>query len=186
MISDPGPARSDTADWTWVLHRACPECGFDAGSVGSEHLAAVIADTAPGFRAALKRPDVGERPAAGVWSPQEYASHVRDVCRVMTRRLAVIRRGDGVAPVAFESWDQNVAATEYWREDPSAVSTELADAIAAAATAFAAVPEEQWLWRGVRGDGVEFTALSLGQYTAHELHHHLWDVTRQPEPIETR
>lgn len=22
----------DTKDWTWVLERACPECGFDASS----------------------------------------------------------------------------------------------------------------------------------------------------------
>jgi hypothetical protein len=23
----------DTKDWTWVLERRCPECGFEAGAV---------------------------------------------------------------------------------------------------------------------------------------------------------
>ena len=25
-----GPVPPDTKDWTWVLERPCPECGFDA------------------------------------------------------------------------------------------------------------------------------------------------------------
>ena len=27
------PIEPDTKDWTWVLERPCPECGFDASSV---------------------------------------------------------------------------------------------------------------------------------------------------------
>ena len=26
----------DDKDWTWVLERACPECGLDAGSIDVE------------------------------------------------------------------------------------------------------------------------------------------------------
>ena len=25
----------DTKDWTWVLNRSCPECGYDAGTVST-------------------------------------------------------------------------------------------------------------------------------------------------------
>ena len=34
MTPDPlGPLlERDTKDWTWVLDRACGECGFDAGA----------------------------------------------------------------------------------------------------------------------------------------------------------
>jgi len=28
----------DTKDWTWVLERPCPECGFDATAVRREEL----------------------------------------------------------------------------------------------------------------------------------------------------
>jgi hypothetical protein len=30
----------DDKDWTWVLDRACPECGFDAGTVPGLNTAA--------------------------------------------------------------------------------------------------------------------------------------------------
>ena len=32
MTSDPGTLEPDTKDWTWVLERACHECGFDMAS----------------------------------------------------------------------------------------------------------------------------------------------------------
>ena len=28
-----GPITPDTKDWTWVLDRPCPECGYDASTV---------------------------------------------------------------------------------------------------------------------------------------------------------
>jgi len=30
----------DTKDWTWVLERPCPECGFDATAIAVTELAA--------------------------------------------------------------------------------------------------------------------------------------------------
>jgi hypothetical protein len=31
--TDEAPIVPDTKDWTWVLERPCPECGFDASGV---------------------------------------------------------------------------------------------------------------------------------------------------------
>ncbi|HEY5013683.1 MAG TPA: DinB family protein, partial [Acidimicrobiia bacterium] len=28
----------DTKDWTWVLERPCPECGFDASAFAREQV----------------------------------------------------------------------------------------------------------------------------------------------------
>ncbi|NLE71639.1 MAG: DinB family protein, partial [Actinomycetales bacterium] len=50
------------------------------------------------------------------------------------------------------------------------------EAVEAAAATFADVTDEQWSRRGLRGDGAAFTVETLGQYYAHDMAHHLWDV----------
>ena len=32
----------DTKDWTWVLERACPECGFDVSTFPREEIGSMI------------------------------------------------------------------------------------------------------------------------------------------------
>jgi hypothetical protein len=34
MSAAPDAITPDTKDWTWVLERACPECGFDPAAQG--------------------------------------------------------------------------------------------------------------------------------------------------------
>lgn len=178
MTEDPGPARADTSDWTWVLARPCPQCGFAAAAVGATDLPFVVTDAGQRFAAVLDRADVRRRPDPEVWSPLEYVCHVRDVCHVMTGRVEQILAGGG-ATVQFSSWGQNAAsvAEQYWRTDVAGLRAEVSSAFDEAATAFSRPRPEQWGWEGVRGDGARFTALSLGRYLAHELHHHLWDVS---------
>jgi hypothetical protein len=38
------------------------------------------------------------------------------------------------------------------------------------------VTDEEWSNRGLRSNGSRFTVLTLGQYMAHDLVHHVWDV----------
>ena len=53
----------DTKDWTWVLERACPECGFDAAACDVDDLPAAIARQRRRVGGACSaRPDVGDRP----------------------------------------------------------------------------------------------------------------------------
>ena len=68
-----------------------------------------MAETAHAWIAELARPDVRERPAPGVWSPIEYACHVRDVHAVFARRVARMIAEDDPQ---FENWDQDAAALE--------------------------------------------------------------------------
>src|SRR5688500_4535464 len=87
MTTEHAPIEPDTKDWTWVLDRPCPECGLAAGTAGPAAIAAAIRDTAAFWAAALADPRAEQRPSPTVWSPTEYACHVRDVHRVFAGRL---------------------------------------------------------------------------------------------------
>ncbi|MDN5796887.1 MAG: DinB family protein [Intrasporangium sp.] len=177
-LTDPGPATPDTADWTWVLTRRCPDCGFDPDQVGPPGFASVIREMGQRYAAVLGRDDVARRPSAGVWSPLEYCCHVRDVCDVMRGRLEQILSGDGRRTVRFADWDQDAAAAQerYWRSDPVTVRGELTAALGLAADAFERPHGAQWDWPALRSNGSEFTCHTLGAYFLHDLRHHLWDV----------
>ena len=171
----PDPIVPDTKDWTWTLQRPCPDCGFDARTVAADDIApTTLASTAP-WAAVLARPDAAQRPAPDVWSPLEYACHVRDVCRVFDGRVRLMLDEDGPR---FANWDQDetAVADRYAEQDPSVVGPELQEAAATVAADFAGVRDDQWERTGLRSDGSEFTVLTLGQYFLHDLAHHLVDV----------
>jgi len=176
-ITDPGPATPDDSDWTWVLARPCPDCGFDATALAPEDISVRLRDASVRYAAALGREDVRTRPAAGVWSPLEYTCHVRDVCDVMRGRIDQILAGGGEV-VRFANWDQDETAAEkqYWRSDPEGVRREVGDAFEAAATAYERPSGAQWGWPALRSNGSQFTATTLAQYFMHDIQHHLWDV----------
>ena len=165
----------DNKDWTWVLREPCPECGFDAAGVPAAEVADRARANAAAWRTVLARPDARERPAAGVWSPLEYACHVRDVHRVFDGRLARMLAEDG--PL-FENWDQDETAvrSRYGEQDPATVADELVAAAAAIADRFDEVAGEQWSRTGRRSDGAQFSVATFGQYYAHDWVHHLHDV----------
>ena len=165
----------DTKDWTWVLERPCPECAFEAGAVPGSALPALVRGYASRWREVLLRPDVARRPSPAVWSPLEYACHVRDASRVFGRRVELMLAEDDPE---FENWDQDVTAVaeRYHEQDPTVVAGELRSAADAIAAAFAGVAGDQWARTGRRDNGSVFTVETLGQYFAHDMAHHLWDV----------
>ncbi len=173
-VSPPG----DDKDWTWVAEQPCPDCGFDPG-MPPEQLSVRIAAAAAGWLRVLQRPELGRRPAPRVWSPLEYACHVRDVLAVFTERAWLIRREDDPE---FANWDQDAAAVEqrYWEADPATVARQIGAATGPAAAAFVGVPEGGWQRRGLRSNGAQFTLESLGRYFLHDVEHHLWDVRQEP------
>jgi hypothetical protein len=170
----------DTKDWTWVLTRPCPECGFDAARVVPEDLADLIRQNTRGWYAALDGPDAAVRPAPSIWSPLEYACHVRDVHRLFAERLTLMLEQDDPQ---FANWDQDATAVEsrYAEQDPAVVAVELVEAAADAAAIYAQVQGEQWQRPGRRSNGSVFTVETLGIYHLHDVDHHLHDVGRAPE-----
>ena len=176
-LTDPGPSTPDDADWTWVLTRPCPDCGFDAAATRPADVPAILRDAATRYAVRLAEPDARTRPSAGVWSPLEYSCHARAVCDVMRARLEQILDGNGEV-VTFANWDQDATAVErqYWRSDPEVVQREVTEAFDAAATAYARPSGTQWEWPALRSNGSEFTARTLSLYLLHDIRHHLWDV----------
>jgi hypothetical protein len=171
------PIVPDDKDWTWVLTRVCPECGFDTADVERDDLARRIALTTAAWREVLQRPDVRERPGDSTWSPLEYACHVRDVHRVYAGRVG---RMLGEDDPHYESWDQDATATKdrYREQDPRTVADELAAAGDELGRIFAGVRDDGWQRTGRRSDGASFTVDSIGRYYLHDIEHHLWDVRR--------
>jgi hypothetical protein len=170
----------DTKDWTWVLRERCPQCGFDASAVPPDRFHDEVRAAAAAFAEVLERgEETRRRPDPAVWSPLEYACHVRDVFRRFDARLRLMLTTDD--PL-FENWDQDATAEQdaYGSQDPQRVRAELLEAGERLAQGFASVPAALRGRTGRRSDGASFTVVTLGQYLLHDLVHHVWDVTGEP------
>ena len=165
----------DSKDWTWVLSQQCPECGLTASEVVPAEIGAQVRADLPRWEAVLARPDVRERPSPAVWSPLEYACHVRDVYVLFAERVELMLDEDDPQ---FANWDQDETAVEqdYGSQDPAVVAEELVAAGDVVARVFDNVADDSWDRTGRRSDGSTFTVATLGQYFIHDIVHHLHDV----------
>lgn len=165
----------DQKDWTWLLERSCPDCGFTASSATPATAATMLPALLPRWRSALERATVEERPEPGVWSVLEYSAHVRDVFEVFTARLELMLSEDNPT---FPNWDQDQAALDgnYSGLDPELVAHDLVQNGLDAAAAFGAVADEDWNRRGLRGNGAAFTVKTMTGYFLHDVVHHLHDI----------
>jgi hypothetical protein len=173
--ADPAVPEPDDKDWTWVLDRACPACGFDPAEVPREGIAAQILAATPRWQQALVRVDAGVRPAATTWSVLEYACHVRDVHVIFAERARLMLTQDDPE---FENWDQDATALakRYWEQDTGDVAREIDLAAQQAAATFSGLSAAQWSRTGRRSNGSVFTIETLGTYYLHDVAHHLHDV----------
>ncbi len=165
----------DGKDWTWVLERQCPECGFDASSFERELIGSMILTNAAVWQRVMRDPLVAQRPADDVWSPLEYGCHVRDVYCIYDERLERMLTEDD--PV-YANWDQDATAVDdnYGEQEAGTVAGELVIAAARIATRFDSVQGPQWSRRGTRSDGAHFTVETFARYLIHDPIHHLWDA----------
>ncbi|WP_344660333.1 DinB family protein [Catenulispora subtropica] len=172
----------DTKNWTWVLERPCPECGFEAGAVAPEEIPGLLRDNAEAWRALLAAGVVAgadglrTRPEPAKWSPLEYACHVRDCCEVYLGRVSMMLEQEDPQ---YPNWDQDetALAENYNAQDPEQVLAALVANAEQLAERFAEVAGEQWQRTGHRSDGSDFTIDTLARYFIHDPIHHYWDVT---------
>ncbi len=161
---------------------SCAQCGFaydlgDAGSAGPALVAgaarfASVLDADPS--------DVRRRPRADVWSPLEYACHVRDVLLVQRERVLAARRRDRPT---FEPMgrDERVEHDGYALQDPPVVARQMADAAAMFANVLARLGDADWdrtVFYGYPARA-ERSLRWVAVHTVHEMHHHLDDVSRR-------
>lgn len=175
MTDAPPAPTPDDKDWTWVLDRVCPECGFDTSTVELAQVGSMVRDNASAWQRVLARPDVRERPEPAMWSALEYGCHVRDVFRLYLERLELMLTEDGPH---YPNWDQDetAVAERYDLAEPARVAAELTTAAAALADRFDSVTPDQVGRTGFRSDGASFTVDTFARYFIHDPIHHLWDV----------
>ncbi len=171
------PITPDTKDWTWVLERVCPECGFDVRSYPREETGSVIRGNAEQWRELLAHPKVHTRPSDDVWSGLEYACHIRDVFRLYDERLTMMLERDNPR---YPNWnqDETAVANDYPSQDPKRVVEELTDAAQALADKLDRVTGAEWERTGERSDGAHFTIESFARYLVHDPIHHVHDVEK--------
>src|SRR5699024_12001045 len=85
----PAPVPGDDRDWTFVITDGCDECGFRP--FDPAETTRRLSEGTGRWRAVLERPAVAQRPAEQVWSPLEYACHVRDMVRLLGERVKSMR-----------------------------------------------------------------------------------------------
>ncbi len=173
--SNTGTIQPDTKDWTWVVDLRCPECGFDASTIRATEVAERVRAELPLWRTVLADPDVADRPDPSVWSPLEYACHVRDVLALYDRRLhLMLNEHDPL----FENWDQDETAVDqvYGQQAPADVLLGLETEGARLVGSLEAVTDDQWARPGRRSDGAVFTVDTFARYFLHDIVHHGWDV----------
>jgi hypothetical protein len=171
------PIPRDDKDWTWVLQRPCPECGFDASKIAGHDVGARLRDQLPIWHEVLASDAAMDRPDEQTWSPTEYACHVRDVAVLYAHRLHRMLTEDDPE---YLNWSSDDAAIDgaYDRQQPEVVLAQLARDLGELAEAFDAVSEQEWTRSGRRSDGAVFTVDSFARYLLHDVVHHGWDVTR--------
>lgn len=157
----------------------CRQCGFSY-AVGREEITPWLRSDARAFvtkLVALDDAEVRRRPALDVWSPLEYACHVRDMLGVQTERVALVQ---SETDPAFEPMGRNERVIEdrYNEQDPATV----AEAVLAAAETFAAnldrLNDTGWTRTGIYNypERALRTVEWIAIHTDHELLHHRGDI----------
>ncbi|WP_433196585.1 DinB family protein [Nocardia sp. CA-107356] len=161
---------------------ACAECGFDyepalvpeVSALARVH-AAEYATLLGGDEQTLRR-----RTAPQVWSPLEYACHMRDVLLAQRERVLLARRVDAptLEPMGR---DERVAHDGYNDQRPSDVARQLEDAALLFANVLDRLPPADWdrtvIYNFPHREERPLHWLAL--HTLHELRHHLLDIRRQ-------
>jgi len=157
----------------------CAGCGFSY-AVGRAEITPWLRSDARAFVAKLGRLDdaaARTRPAPGVWSPLEYACHVRDMLGVQTERVRLVQRAVDPEFVPMGR-DERVVEDRYNEQGPVVVAGELVAAADAFATLLDGLDDDGWRRTGIYNyperarRSVEWIAI----HTNHELLHHRGDI----------
>ncbi|MFD2093961.1 DinB family protein [Blastococcus deserti] len=160
---------------------ACAACGYDYAALPRPALAPSLALGAAQHAARLTAADAAlrHRPAPGVWSPLEYACHVRDVLRVQRDRVLRTQAEEQPQFVPMDR-DRRAVDEDYNGQDPARVAGELRSAGAAIAALLDGLDGSGWARTGVYNypTAAVRDVDWIARHTLHEVIHHLMDVDR--------
>jgi hypothetical protein len=157
----------------------CKHCGFSYATGRAEIIPWLRSDVRA-FLEKLDRLDetaVRKRPRPDMWSPLEYACHVRDVLRVQTERVQLAQRE--VEP-AFAPMRRDERAIEerYNEQDRATVAAELRDAADAFVAVLEGLDDAGWMRTGIYNypEPTVRTMEWIAIHSDHELLHHCGDI----------
>jgi hypothetical protein len=157
----------------------CEQCGFSY-DVGREAITPWMRSDARAFVAKLAQ--LGDtarrrRPEPDVWSPLEYACHLRDMLRVQTERVRLTQRETDPEFVPMGR-DERVVDDRYNEQDPATVATELVESADALADLLDGLDAAGWMRTGVYNypERALRTVEWIAIHTDHELLHHRGDI----------
>lgn len=170
--------------WQWhrIQHEPCPQCGDYPASVPPSALGELAVERAGQWREFLTTTDEHQLrhiPEPGVFSPLQYAAHVRDIIRVYTDRMILGLDQDAPTVPIFmppeTAWvEYNQASIDETAADLETQASRLRDVLAGMApSAWSRIVIND---RGVYGV-FTFTLVGLACNAVHEVHHHLLDAT---------
>jgi len=160
----------------------CDECGFEHALADAQEVGPAIVDGIAEIAGVVQAggPNVRSRREPDVWSPVEYAAHLRDVLLVQRERVLAARRVDRPT---FDPMgrDERVGHDGYAEQDPQDVARQLTDAAAMFANDLARMAPADWD-RTVMYNYPKTWERSLrwvAVHTLHEVRHHRLDIEGQ-------
>ena len=173
------PSRSPRLRGTMWAVSGCDQCGFEYDSVPIDEIGSALRSNAQALVDTLSAEDLRSRPEPDVWSPLEYACHVRDVMQIQVGRVA---RGLAEETPSFRPMEreERPARLRYNEQDPVVVREQVLDAAGALADVFDGLSEEQLARTVTYNWPVEMIRPLrwVGRHTVHELVHHRLDIER--------
>jgi len=157
----------------------CDECGFDYGSVDPDEVPDRLAEAAGKVTGLLNGDEraVRRRPSADVWSPLEYACHLRDVFLVQRDRVVrgLVERTPEFTPMHR---DERVDIDRYAEQEPRQVAEELRIAARLLGRTLAERNNVDWDRRVVYSwpEPTERDLRWVAAHTVHEAVHHIGDI----------
>jgi hypothetical protein len=161
---------------------ACEECGYDFESLDHDEILRAISSLADEHRKVLSSVAADRlraHPRQDSWSALEYGCHVRDVLRFQRDRVLRAQAEDAPEFVSMRR-DQRAIDERYNEQDPVEVAGQLTTAARGLADTLGGLDDAGWLRTGLYPMEVSavHTVGWVGQRTAHELAHHLFDCQR--------
>ncbi|TQM29831.1 DinB family protein [Nocardia bhagyanarayanae] len=162
----------------------CAECGFEYDLELANQTSRLAEDCVAEYREllALDPERLRRRVSPEIWSPLEYACHVRDVLLTQRERALAARREHRPTAVPMGR-DERVEHEGYAEQHPEDVARQLGDAAMLFGNVLDRLGPADWDRELVYTypERSARTLRWLAVHTLHELRHHLVDMRRQLE-----
>jgi hypothetical protein len=174
--------RGEGWEWNKIQSDPCPQCGDDPASIAPSALGALVVERADAWRGFLVDADdayLRTNPEPGVFSPIQYAAHVRGILTVYTDRMVLGLEQEAPTVPLYNpgqaEWDSyNQLGRDEVAGEIETQGRRLAETIRLAYP-------EGWARPVINDRGVygvyTFTVGGLACNATHETYHHLLDAT---------